>query len=58
MRFAVAVGLALAAAGLASEPALAHGVSGGDADYLARAEGVQFWPPSFYRLEPGIMGIH
>jgi hypothetical protein len=44
MRLASAVALAGLMGMLLVDPAVAHGVSGGDADYLARAEGVQFWP--------------
>lgn len=44
MQPAWVVGLAALAVGLLVDPVFAHGVSGGDADYLARAEGVQFWP--------------
>lgn len=37
---ALASALLLVSAG----PALAHGVSGGDAEYLSSAEGIHFWP--------------
>lgn len=44
MRLA-ALGLGAAGLGLCgAAPALAHGVSGGDADFLAYATGIQFWP--------------